>query len=386
MFRKVLGALPVGVLFGVLSLGRASAQAPATLPPGPVPVVPNAPVINGPVRPVLPPPTSGPAAPVGVAPSAPISGPPPVPPPPGPPPAPVYPRYEDRNGPLLQGDPLLDRLPAPGWFAAVDVDVVGVHVKNRLFAPLTFPNRVTSELHLPGAELDWTGAPRLTLGYRLDQGAGEFLVSYRSLVTDGKADTFDARGDTGLLKSRLNLNAVDLDYGSWENSLGPLWDMEWRVGLRVATVYYDTRVNMDLVRPFPEMPGAFDARTNNNFWGLGPHAALRLSRHLGIRGFFLYAGLEGAVLIGRNSQSFEEVFTGSFIPGGSVGSANRLSGTQAVPMLNFETGVGWTPPGHDHVRFTFGYQIENWWQLGKLADSQLELLDQGVFFRSEFNF
>jgi hypothetical protein len=162
--------------------------------------------------------------------------------------------------------------------------------------------------------------------------------------------------------------------------------MQWRVGLRVATAYYDTRANLDLIRPFPEMPGTFEARTSNNFWGLGPHAGLRRYRRLSIPGFSFYAGLEGAVLIGRVSQGFEEVFTGSFIAGGQMGAANRLSGTQAVPTLNFETGLCWTPPGHDRIRFTLGYQIENWWQLGKLADSQLELLDQGVFFRGEFMF
>src|SRR5262249_16495310 len=143
-------------------------------------------------------------------------------------------------------------------------------VKNRLFAPLTFPGGATTEAHLLGAELDWTGSPRLTLGYRMGEGAGEFLVSYRSLVTEGEANTFDDNGDTGLLQSRLNLNQVDLDYGNYERALVPRWDMEWRVGLRVATVYYDTRANLTLVRPFPDMPGLFEAQTSNNFWGLGP--------------------------------------------------------------------------------------------------------------------
>jgi hypothetical protein len=385
MVRKVLGALVLGVLVGLVPV-RASAQVPATLPPGPVPVVPNIPVIQVPVVVVSPSPTSGSPRQAGAATVVPTFGPPPGPPPPGPPPAPVYPAYEDRNGRLLQGDPLLDHIQVPGWFGEVDVSVVGVHVKNRLFAPLTFSGGATSVLHLPGAELDWTGSPRLTLGYRLGEGAGEFLVSYRSLVTEGKATTFDASGDSGLLQSRLNLNVVDVDYGNCEWALGPRWDMEWRVGLRLATVYYDTRANIDLVRPFPDMPGTFEARTSNNFWGLGPHAGLRLFRQLSVPGLSLYAGLEGAVLIGRVSQNFEEVFTGGFIMGGQAGAGNRQSGTQAVPMLNFETGLAWVPPGHDHVRFTLGYQIENWWQLGKVADSQLELLDQGIFFRGEFTF
>src|SRR4051794_27620248 len=41
--------------------------------------------------------------------------------------------YEDRNGPLLVGDPLLDGPACPGWLAAVDVGVVVPHVRSNVF-------------------------------------------------------------------------------------------------------------------------------------------------------------------------------------------------------------------------------------------------------------
>src|SRR5581483_10126811 len=53
----------------------------------------------------------------------------------GPPPcAPL----EDANGPLLAAGPLVDRpCPVtPGWFAALDIGLVGPRLKNRLTAPV----------------------------------------------------------------------------------------------------------------------------------------------------------------------------------------------------------------------------------------------------------
>src|SRR4051812_8351348 len=48
------------------------------------------------------------------------------------------PGYQDRNGPLLMGDPLLDSGPgSPGWVAGVDLGVVVPHIKNGLFNNVT---------------------------------------------------------------------------------------------------------------------------------------------------------------------------------------------------------------------------------------------------------
>src|SRR5207248_1437902 len=123
MIRKFFGPLAGGLLVCALSQSCAAAQAPATLPPGPVPVIANPSAGIGPIIPMPPPATSISAPAAGAVAIVPLSGPPPVPPP-GPPPAAVYPAYEDRNGRVLEGDPLLDHLPPPGWFAAVDVGVV----------------------------------------------------------------------------------------------------------------------------------------------------------------------------------------------------------------------------------------------------------------------
>src|SRR5262249_60821358 len=89
MVSKAPRLLLVVVLTWAVTATAGLSQPPPGLPPAPVPVVPSAPVIPGPV---IPPPSA-------VAPPGPVA-PPPVAPPPGAP-------FEDHNGPLLAGDPLL---------------------------------------------------------------------------------------------------------------------------------------------------------------------------------------------------------------------------------------------------------------------------------------
>src|SRR5438309_2662806 len=92
------------VLTLVVLAGRGATPVLAqALPPTPVPVSPTPPPGPAPIlqAPVSPPPALPPPPPGGL-----------VSPPPG--------GFEDRNGPLLRGDPLLDRpgYPQPGWFGA----------------------------------------------------------------------------------------------------------------------------------------------------------------------------------------------------------------------------------------------------------------------------
>jgi hypothetical protein len=359
-----LPALVVAALF--LAVPQGLAQAPS-LPPAPVPVTPGAPA--APPGPGL---TLGPPTPIQ-------SGPGPcVPPPTGPfgsgPPACAP--FEDRNGPLLKGDPLLDRPGdlAPGWFGLVDVAVVAPHVKNSLVAPVTLTGVGTDMVHAPQAQLDWTGSPRLGIGYHFAEGFGDVLVSYRFLVTDGTDNipNFDILGD-GVVHSRLNLNVVDIDYRSREYSLAPWWGMQWDVGVRVASVFFDSRADGEFL----------SRRTSNDFIGAGPHFGAEVSRRLDVPGLSAFAKVDGAFLLGHIDQSFEDVFyAGPVAIGG--GAANQ-STTQAVPVLSIEAGLTWVPC-NDHMRFSLGYQFEQWWYLGQVGASRAELTDQGIFFRSEFNF
>jgi hypothetical protein len=84
--------------------------------------------------------------------------------------------------PYFDCDPRLDPfcLPQPGWVADVEVDVNLPHVSNGIHDTVTLGG-VTSQVKLGSARLDWTGAPRVELGYRLPDGFGEFDISYRIL-------------------------------------------------------------------------------------------------------------------------------------------------------------------------------------------------------------
>jgi hypothetical protein len=383
MISKLSRLLAMAALVALGCVLRAHSQG-QELPPVPVPVMPTNPPAGEPSKPSpLPAPT-----PLG-APAQPVS-------PPGlfldaPPPLmpgrPIYPLsapYQDHNGPLLRRDPLLDRPPSPqpGWFAAMELNVVAPQIKNRLQASVTISSPllqqpgiqefVPSRVHLPTAELDWTGAPRFELGYRFPEGFGELLLAYRFLVSEGH-DTipnFDF-GDQGFLRSRLDLHVVDLDYGSREYSLDPHWDMKWRAGVRLANVFFDS-----LAEGFFRAEG-----TSNHFIGAGPHVGLDLYRSLAIDGLGLFIQLEGASVMGQISQGFERIIGDDFVLGG----ATRVHHTQAVPVLNVQAGLSWLP-WHGRTRLALGYEFERWWYLGEAADSRAELTRQGIFCRAEFNF
>jgi hypothetical protein len=257
----------------------------------------------------------------------------------------------------------------------VDIALVAPHIKNALVAPVAVPGVGTDIVHVPQAALDWTGAPRLGVGYRLPQGFGEFLVSERFLVSEG-TDTvpnFDVLGDA-MLKSRLNLNVVDLDYASHECSLAPRWDLKWQAGVRIASIFFDSRAQGQ-VR---------EERTSNDFLGAGPHAGVQVARRFDLPGLAAFARLDYGLILGRIDQSFEEIRSPP--GGGSVGGATNAHDTQAVDHLTFETGLSWVPPDGDRMRFSVGYLFEQWWYLGQVGPSRAELTDQGVFFRSEFSF
>ena len=68
--------------------------------------------------------------------------------------------YTDNNGPLLRGDPLLDRpdLPPPGWFGAVEFDLLKPIIRNRLVQTVNVAGIFTDTVHLPSASLNWRRA------------------------------------------------------------------------------------------------------------------------------------------------------------------------------------------------------------------------------------
>jgi hypothetical protein len=292
-------------------------------------------------------------------------------------------------GPYFEQDPRLDppHLPAPGWFTGLEVGVVGPHVKNNVTNTVQIGATTPDVVSLRSASLDWTASPRVTVGYRLPAGFGEFSLGYRFLATEG---TSSAVGLDGLatLKSRLDLNLIDLDYTSREFSLWPHWDMTWWFGIRLAYVYFDSRED----EPFTAAvagSGVFERRTSNSYVGAGPHLGLGLERPLGDLDFALVGRVDGWISLGRIRQGFFENSTTTGPDGLPQAGETRVSSSQAVPTINVQLGLGWQPAWRYNTHLFLGYVYEYWWNVGRqssIPGSRGELSDQGIALRAELTF
>ncbi len=376
MPRSLPGLLVAAALLPLAVPGRGAAQG---LPPSPVPV-PAAPPTNIPPPPPFPGPS--PPAPVATTPSPTVPGTIPVPVPTWqpqgplpPPPPPLF--YDDRTRPPGAAAGPCGPCAPPGWFAALEIDLVSAQFHNRLVAPVTVGG-LTQQVAVPGATLDWTGSPRLELGYRLADGAGALLVGWRGLFTSGTGTlhNFDPLGDAAL-KSRLNLNSVDLLYRSCPIVLAPCWSLTWDAGARIGVVYYDSRAQ----------GGIAEERVTDHFVGAGPRVGAELARQLDIvPGLALFGRLETGAMFGRINQSYALTEnTGA----GLIGGAFTRGHGETVPFLTFMTGLSYVPQVQGNwMRFGFGYLFEEWWGLGDLHGlaSRGDLTIQGLFFRGEFTF
>jgi hypothetical protein len=332
----------------------AAAQPPPALPPAPVPAVAPPPPV-GPIPPTL---------------GQPIPAPPPYAPPPSPPPP---------TGPFAPADPGRDgwldgSLPERLFFNA-ELQFLAPAIKNRLVGTVVFPNGDTSTLNVPAADLDFTVSPVLEVGYRLPDSAGEFIFRYRFLVDEGTGTAISTTdGEQFAIRSRLDLNQFDFDYAAARYSPYPFLDLKWRIGARLATVFFDTRIQND----FQEQ------QSSNYFVGAGPHAAVEIERHFPVvPGLSAFVGLDGAVVIGQVKQRFHQTF---FLADGDFRGDLQQQKTQSVPVLTVRAGVAYTPPRLEYLHFSTGYQFERWWNLGKFNGSSGELTDQGVFLRAEIDY
>lgn len=289
------------------------------------------------------------------------------------------PPLSEASFPPLAGDPLLDEpnFPPPGFYADLGVGAAAVHFKDRFFGQVPLGAGPAPTVHVPGAPLDWTAAPDVELGYRMARGYGEFLVRYRSLATEGTETLAPAYGNA-VLHSRLNVSQADFDYAHY-HALAPLWDMRWRIGAELTAAFYDSRSLQ------PTGAGTDEQRAANNFVGAGPHAGLELWRHLeNVPGLALYLNADAATPVGRLHQSFEEIVTTT----ATVGGASRDSIIQALAVLDFQAGLSWSPPWCKDLRFTGGYQLQQWFQLGSDPNngSMGSLTEHAIFIRAQFNF
>ncbi len=302
------------------------------------------------------------------------------------------PRWLDRNDQFLaEGDPyppgydlLRERPGLPmGWFAGIDLNVVhpeiDSQVNNSNLGPGDpFHGTFTNSTQLPAGDMNWTVMPKVYAGYRLGNGWGEVIASYRFLQAsaDGTLLNFDAAG-SAQLHTRTQVNVLDVVYASSDRTEGLAWYWptirRYSVGLRVASWVFDTTANGRQI---------LEERAGNVFIGGGPVLSydwiwLTRSPSINVDGGFDVAGVGGF-----NYQRFAE----TAVVSGTVQTARgRTDGRgTATPILGVWGGVSWVPDWRNQTfRLSAGYRWERWWNLPD-AGGQNDLTLQGPYVRGEF--
>jgi hypothetical protein len=298
-------------------------------------------------------------------------------------------------GPYFEHDPRLDPepLPPPGWFTDLEMGILAPHVKNQLTDMVQIRANPPDTVFVPSAPLSATVAPRIEVGYRLPSGFGEFVLGYQFLASNGCGELLIPDGPAAL-RSRLEIHTIDFDYASREWSLWPCWDMKWRFGGRLTSIFFDSRIAepFDVAAAgsgiFPSGTDVFAARASNWFIGFGPHVGLELARRFDACGLALVGRVDGWISLGRLRQEFVEESTTLDANGMPLVGRTVERKVQAVPQLNGQVGVRWEPPAWHHVFFFAGYQYEYWWNVGRNSDttSRGTVNDQGILLQAEVNF
>jgi hypothetical protein len=292
------------------------------------------------------------------------------------------------DAPYFERDPLLDppMFPAPGWFGGAEMVVLKPHLVGQMGNNvLNRASGIPTTVVLGSAPLDWTVSPRFFAGYRLPSGFGEFMVSYRFLSTVG---TQGASPTSTALNSRLAFNIVDLDYNSRELSLFPQWDMKWTFGMRLMNLFFASQTT----RPITTPSGTFDAATFNNIFGIGPHSAVELSRHLGDSGWSFYNRIDLADLYDNIQAGWLDKTYGP--NGQALPGETRAFGHQGTTILNVRTGLNWQDSPSGRIKLFLGYQLEYFWALNRLNPSgptaftvsHGDLWTQGIFMQAAYNY
>lgn len=335
---------------------------------------------------VLPPPRSEeapPPSPPAVTPVAPaLATPSPIPAPgpfaprptsPFPPPDAQDPLYQPRD-PGLNGWGLYDWFSMPQqFFADKEFYILKPHLKAALTGTVTFPDGRQTIVQPPTAQVGWTEAPRIEVGWMIPPSLGFFALSYRGFADDGRQIVNSQEGIPFALRTRLDLNQVVFDYGTVPYSYAPRWFVSGRIGMAVADVFFDNQA----------LNSAQSLYASNNYLGAGPHVRMDLWREFNlVPGLSVFAQPDLMVLVGQIHQRYQE---NDFAPDGSsvIGSFVQRK-TQTVPVFTVRTGLSYKPSLESRWRFMVGYEFEEWWFVGQvdMAPARGQFSTNGVFLRA----
>jgi hypothetical protein len=292
----------------------------------------------------------------------------------------------DERDPYLPGaNPLLERAGLPiGWYAGIELTAVKPHLLSQINSGDSLQPTFAQSIQLPVANIDWSVMPRFQVGYRRENGLGEFSVSYRFVLSSGTGNiaNFDTAG-AGNLDTRLNVQVLDFDYGFTDyNEELPWWVpfvVTRSLGVRVAGVMSESSVYGEQIR---------SEQAKNTFVGAGPRTRFDMLWPLTSgpvpRPLSFFSGFDLSGVIGPSNQRFYE----QSLAGNSLLSATGRTGgnTTGVATLGLQAGLSWVPDWRQKsARFSAGFQWERWWFLGG-DNGNVELTLQGPFVRGELRF
>jgi hypothetical protein len=337
------------------------------------------------------PPASPP--PVTLVPQNPPPAPVPIPAsPPGPAPGPP-PAFIDAPG--TDSPPsIFDDGTYPAFGRRVRADVIEAAI---LF-PIVYQN-LNAALAVPGVGAFVATLPSSSLGVSAPLIAniqfglprwGELNLDYKLLSAEGNSILlgFDPGGGVAFLRSRLDMNVVDLSfagsgYGPMWNLLWflnkdpqkPVWGLRWDIGARFETIFYDsTAVGPQRMR-----------HVSDFFVGGGPRVGLTLHRLLGDTGMNLFTRVDVSPNLGSSHQQFSQLdVTAAGAPIG-FGYADNTS-FRAVTMLSVLAGLGGEALMTQRGRWQVGYQFEEWFNFGSGGGSNADLVTHGLVLRWQYNY
>jgi len=120
--------------------------------------------------------------------------------------------------------------------------------------------------------------------------------------------------------------------------------------------------------------GVYADRAVNYTAGAGPHFGVGLDHNFAQPGLSFLTKIDIADTFSRVRQRFS-VATTPLTPAGRGELLDRF--WSEVPILNFQVGLGYQPPGHPNVHLFVGYVYEFWWQVA--TNSTLEGSPQSKF-------
>jgi hypothetical protein len=170
--------------------------------------------------------------------------------------------------------------------------------------------------------------------------------------------------------------------------------MKWSFGLRSLFLFYDSGFSQSFGQASVGN-GIFEAKNSNNFFGLGPHAALELARRLGDSGWSLYVRGDFAGTFDWTHETFFLRSTTLGPNGRPLPGVTRAFGHQAAPIINGRAGVTWQPSSSHGTRFFLGYQYEVFWDLDRVSQgngspfvvpSLGQFWDQGIVLQATINY